>query len=81
MEIKTGYKYRIYPTNKQITYFTNCFGCKRFIWNYFLDKTNQNNTLSKNATYNYYAFTKELASIKRDLPWLKMSILQCYNKL
>ena len=35
--IYKGYKYRIYPTNKQKEYFEQAFGATRFLYNYFLE--------------------------------------------
>jgi putative transposase len=33
-----AYKYRIYPTDEQMGFFTKTFGCCRFAWNKMLDK-------------------------------------------
>jgi len=35
--IESGYKFRIYPTEKQKTFFEKHFGCVRFIYNYLLN--------------------------------------------
>jgi len=35
--IETGYKFRIYPTEEQKTFFEKHFGCARFIYNYLLN--------------------------------------------
>lgn len=35
--IYKGYKYRIYPTNKQKEYFEQAFGATRFVYNHFLE--------------------------------------------
>ena len=35
-QILKAYKYRIYPTTEQQKFFTNSFGCVRFIWNKML---------------------------------------------
>ena len=34
------YKFRLYPNNEQKTLIEKSFGCSRYIYNYFLDKTN-----------------------------------------
>ena len=60
-----AYKYRLYPTKQQEEYFTNCFGCARFIYNQMLsDKID------------HYKETKEmlkntLAQYKKEFPFLK----------
>jgi len=33
-----AYKYRIYPTDTQVFFFTKTFGCCRFVWNKMLDE-------------------------------------------
>ena len=32
-----GYRYRAYPTDEQVLYFANVFGCCRFLWNRYVD--------------------------------------------
>lgn len=60
-----AYKYRLYPTKQQEEYFTNCFGCVRFIYNQMLsDKID------------HYKETKEMlkntpAQYKKEFPFLK----------
>ena len=60
-----AYKYRLYPTKQQEEYFTNCFGCARFIYNQMLsDKID------------HYKETKEMlkntpAQYKKEFPFLK----------
>ena len=60
-----AYKYRIYPNKEQQEYFSNCFGCTRFIYNKMLaDKIE------------YYKETGEMlkntpAQYKKEFEWLK----------
>ena len=35
-----GYTFRLYPTEEQKVLIEKSFGCSRYIYNYFLDKTN-----------------------------------------
>jgi hypothetical protein len=33
-----AYKYRIYPTDARVVFFSKTFGCCRFVWNKMLDE-------------------------------------------
>ena len=60
-----SYKFRLYPTEKQMMMFEKTFGCSRFIWNQMLADKIQ-----------YYKETGQTlkntpAQYKRDYPWLK----------
>ena len=35
--MEKGYKFRAYPNSKQENLIAKTFGCKRFVWNQFLD--------------------------------------------
>lgn len=66
-----GYKYRIYPTDKQKEQLAKTFGCVRFVYNYYLDKKIKNyqdkqETLSKIDCNNH--LNREL---KQEFIWLK----------
>ena len=39
-KVLKGYSFRLYPTKEQKTLIEKSFGCSRYIYNYFLDKTN-----------------------------------------
>ena len=60
-----AYKYRLYPTESQKEYFSNCFGCVRFVYNQMLsDKID------------HYKETKQMfhntpAQYKKEFPFLK----------
>jgi len=66
-----GYKYRIYPNEKQKVQITKTFGCCRFIYNHFLamriesHKTKQK-SMSKTECNNYCN-----QKLKKEYPWLK----------
>lgn len=66
-----GYKYRIYPNEKQKEQINKTFGCCRFVYNYFLDmrinlyKTEQK-AMSKIDCNNYCN-----RKLKKEYPWLK----------
>ena len=66
-----GYKYRIYPNEKQKVQITKTFGCCRFIYNHFLAmrielyKTEQK-SMSKTECNNYCN-----QKLKKEYPWLK----------
>jgi len=66
------YKFRLYPNNKQIKYFINCFGCGRFLWNLMLSDRKDyyekyKKTLKREVSYyknkKEYFFLKEVDSL------------------
>lgn len=64
------YKYRIYPNKQQKELLSKTFGCYRFVYNYFLDKS-INDYKQNNTTYNYYVASRELTKLKNEYEWLK----------
>ena len=60
------YKYRIYPSLEQVIQLSKTFGCTRYIFNYYLDKSQNNNYKSKVENNNHCNRT-----LKEELPWLK----------
>ena len=60
------YSFRIYPNEEQIVLIAKTFGCCRFIYNYFLDYSNNNGYGSKYTNNNIC--NREL---KTEYPWLK----------
>lgn len=63
------YKYRIYPNKSQQEYLCKCFGCVRFVYNWWL-------WLSKDK-YNWYNnLANQLKQLKKDNVWLK----DCYSQ-
>lgn len=68
--VTKGYKYRIYPTEEQKIQIEKTFGCKRFIYNHFLDmKINLYKTEGKFLSYT--KCSSILTELKRELEWLK----------
>ena len=64
-----AYKFRIYPTAEQQTYFAGAFGCCRCFWNYSLNKSQQTykdtgKGLSRSVIQGL------LPNLKKEYPWL-----------
>ena len=64
-----AYKFRIYPTAEQQTYFAGTFGCCRWFWNYSLNLCQQTykdtgKGLSRSAIQGL------LPNLKKEYPWL-----------
>ncbi|MEG3941540.1 RNA-guided endonuclease TnpB family protein [Microcoleus sp. S36b_A3] len=70
-----AYKFRIYPTAQQQTYFAGAFGCCRWFWNYSLNLCQQTykdtgKGLSRSAIQGL------LPNLKKEYPWLKNAYSQ-----
>ena len=66
-----GYKYRAYPTSKQVALFAIIFGCCRYVYNYYLNWRSTQWSEYKRST-NYLMTANHLAQVrKNELPWLK----------
>jgi putative transposase len=60
-----GYKYRLYPTAEQQVSLAQHFGCKRFVYNHFLDQRKQHyDQTGKGLSYEDTA--NQLVQLKRD---------------
>ena len=46
-KVLKGYTFRLYPNEEQKTLIEKSFGCSRYIYNYFLDKTNGRKYIKK----------------------------------
>lgn len=68
--MEKSYKYRIYPNKKQRELLAKTFGCCRFVYNYFLEKSivdyKQNN-----ISFGAYNASKDLTLLKKEYEWLK----------
>ena len=62
-KIMRGYIFRLYPTEEQQLLIEKSFGCSRYIYNYFLDKSN--------GYINPYECIKELPNLSSEKEWLK----------
>lgn len=63
------FRYRIYPTKSQQEYLWKCFGCVRFVYNWWL-------WLSKDKYPWYNNLANQLKQLKKDNTWLK----ECYSQ-
>lgn len=64
-----SYKFRLYPTKKQMTQIQRTFGCCRFVYNYYLAMRTDAYKTDK-TTLNYNACSADMTALKRVLPWL-----------
>ena len=60
------YKFRIYPNKEQVIQLSKTFGCTRYVYNYYLEKSKDNNY--KNKTVNNNDCNRIL---KKENVWLK----------
>ena len=65
MEIYKAYKFRLYPTEKQKIFINKTLGCKRFVYNYYL------NYLKDNTSINRFDLHKDLPKLKEKNEFLK----------
>lgn len=74
------YKFRIYPNDEQQQKLAKCFGCQRFIYNYFLNKRNERYQNNEVSTYNKDA--AELTQLKKqdEYVWLKEGLSQSLQR-
>ena len=65
-----AYKFRLYPNRDQQAFLAKCFGCSRFVYNYFLRLTTDVYAeCKKNLRYKEWA--KLLTQLKKEFEWLK----------
>ena len=64
-KILKGYTFRLYPSVEQKILIEKSFGCSRYIYNYFLDKTNGRKHIK---TFDYL---KDLPLLSKENEWLK----------
>ena len=62
-KIMKGYVFRLYPNTEQQKQIEKSFGCSRYIYNYFLDKSH--------GYINAYESIKEIPNLSIDKEWLK----------
>ena len=65
--MQKGIKIRLYPNKEQINKMNSFFGCRRYVYNYFLDYA------TENKVYNYNIWSKLLTELKNsnDYSYLK----------
>ena len=82
MKKQKAYKYRLYPTEAQKEFFAQNFGCKRFIYNYFLAqqknayedfKAGKAGKAEKPKPLSHFDIGKQITLLKKDeeYAWLK----------
>ena len=65
MKIYKAYKFRLYPTNDQRGFINRTLGCKRFIYNYYLNYLKDNNGINR------FDLHKDLPKLKEENEFLK----------
>ena len=64
-KVLKGYTFRMYPNDEQKTLIEKSFGCSRYIYNYFLDKTNGRKYIKK------FDYINDLPLLSKKNEWLK----------
>lgn len=65
-----AYKYRIYPTEEQQVLLSKTFGCKRFIFNHYLNEQ-QERYKNKEKHLTHYDINKDITKLKDTKEWLR----------
>jgi len=67
-----SFKFQLLPTKDQEVLLAKHFGCKRFVWNHFLNRR-KDEYLKNEKTLNYYDCATELVELKKveETTWLK----------
>ena len=63
-----AYKYRIYPTDQQSVGIRRSCGCRRFIYNWGLDR--KQTAFVNGQRLHLFSLMKELPALKTEFPWL-----------
>lgn len=70
--VKKGFNIRIYPNKEQTIKLCSTFGCVRWLWNHFLDMSNQRYDFSPESKFlSTYSLNYILTQVKQEFPWLK----------
>src|SRR5699024_3496598 len=70
MFIHKSYRFRIYPTKKQIELIKKTIGCSRFVFNHFL-ATCKDTYKETGKGLTYHSGSSKLPSLKNEYAWLK----------
>lgn len=75
LNVKRGFKYRIYPTEGQKRYFATCFAANRWWWNYQLEKISKHYDETKEHLSCQYQLARELPVLKKTecTEWIKQA--------
>jgi putative transposase len=65
-----AYKYRIYPTEEQQILLSKTFGCKRVIFNHYLNEQ-QERFKNKEKHLSHYDINKDITKLKESKEWLR----------
>jgi len=65
-----SYKYRIYPTEDQEVLLSKTFGCKRAIFNHYLE-VQQTRYKNKEKNLSYFDINKDITKLKDEKEWLR----------
>lgn len=68
--VTKAFKYRIYPTDEQITLLSKTFGCARYVYNHFLDFKKTEYAESEKS-YSAFDLINLLVPLKQETEWLK----------
>nr|MDQ2687774.1 helix-turn-helix domain-containing protein [Armatimonadota bacterium] len=80
MRLNKCYRYRLNPTPAQEQTFVQWAGCRRFVWNYALERRRQHyQETGKSLSFAHLCL--ELTALKQQLPWLKEADSQCLQQL
>lgn len=66
INVKHGFKYRIYPTEEQKKYFDKAFAANRWWWNYQLEKIDKHYKETKEHLSGQYKIARELPQLKKE---------------
>src|SRR5699024_5331753 len=70
MFIHKSYRFRIYPTNKQIELIKKTIGCSRFVFNHFL-ATWKDTYKETGKGLTYHTCSSKMPSLQNESAWLK----------
>jgi len=65
------YRYRLIPTDNQREILWRYFGCNRYVYNYYLNKSIQDYQQSEDKKWNKYEYINDLVKLKKENEWLK----------
>ena len=65
MKVYKAYKFRLYPTEEQRILINKTLGCKRFVYNYYLNYLKDNNSINR------FDLHKDLPKLKEENEFLK----------
>jgi putative transposase len=65
-----AFKYRIYPTDEQQVLLAKTFGCKRVIFNHYLNEQ-QERFKNKEKHLSNYDINKDITNLKNKMEWLR----------